>query len=137
MYLTGQTKERPISGGEWGTAGTVVCRYEDWSKPTRRLRYQANLPYEAGKVFMVSFAVAGDLFFAVDCKSAEVFVYDNRSGKALGSLKPGQEVFGESGWVDFRDGIRATRLRNGDYLLCVEEDAKGKSILYTLQDPLR
>jgi len=137
MYLTGQTKDREISGGEWGTAGTVVCRYDDWSKPTRKLRYRTDLPYEAGKTFMVSFAIAGDLFAVVDCKSARVFVYDNRDGKPLGSLNPGPEVYGESGWIDFRDGLRLTRLRSGDYRIFVEEDWKGKCLVYNLVNPQR
>jgi hypothetical protein len=137
MYLTGQTKERPISGGEWGTAGTVVCRWDDWTKPSRKLRYVQPIPYEAGKTFMVSFAVAGQLFAVVDCKTAEVFLYDNRTGLPVGSVKPGPEVHGESGWIDIRDGIRMVRLKNGDYRIFAEEDYKGKAIVYTLRDPLR
>jgi hypothetical protein len=137
MYLTGQTKDREITGGEWGTAGTVVCRYDYWSKPTRKLRFRTDVPYEAGKTFMVSFAVAGELFAVVDCKSAQVFVYDNRDGKLLGSLKPGSEVHGESGWIDFRDALRLTRLRSGDYEVYVEEDFKGKCLVYNLTDPRR
>ena len=50
-------------------------------------------------------------------------------------MKPGPEVHGESGWVDFRDGIRALR-RDGGYLVFVEEDYKGKSLVYRLEDPL-
>lgn len=136
MYLTGQTKDRPISGGEWGLAGTVVLRFDDWSK-TPKLRYQIDLPYESGKRFMSSFALSGDLALAVDCKTAEVFVYDNRDGRHLGSLQPGPEVHRETGWVDFRDALRATRLRDGNYLVTVEEDWKGKSLVYRLEDPLR
>ena len=136
MYLTGQTKDHPISGGEWGTAGTVVVRYDQWTKE-RKQRYRVNLPYEADKVFMVSFHVAGDLMFAVDCKKASVFVHDNRDGRFLGTMKPGPEVSGESGWVDFRDALRATRLKNGNYLVFVEEDSKAKTIIYQLEDPLR
>ena len=85
---------------------------------------------------MVSFCVAGDLFFAIDCKSAKVNVYDQERGRLLGTLSPGPEVHGESGWVDFRDGIRASRLDDGSYLLFAEEDWKAKIIVYHLQDPL-
>jgi hypothetical protein len=134
MYLTGQTRDRPIRGGEWGTAGTVVVRYDDWStKP--RLRYRTDLPYQADKLFMVSFHVAGDLFFTVDCKQAHVSVHDNRTGKFLGTMQPGPEVGRESGWVDFCDALRATRLKNGSYLVFVEEDWKAKTTVYRLHDP--
>jgi len=43
---------------------------------------------------------------------------------------------GQIGWVDFRDGIRAMRRKNGGYLVFVEEDYKGKSLVYRLEDPL-
>ena len=135
LYLSGQTKDRPISNGEWGTAGTVIVRYDDWSKAPK-LRYRIDLPYEGGKQFIVSIAYAGELAFAVDCKSAEVFVYSLRDGSAVGSMKPGPEVHGESGWVDFRDAIRAMRRKDGSYLVFVEEDYKGKSLVYHLEDPL-
>jgi hypothetical protein len=131
MYLSGQTKDRPISGGEWGTAGTVIVRYDDWSK-SRKLRYRIELPYVAGKTFIVSIAYAGELAFAVDCKSAEVYVYSLRDGSLVGSMKPGPAVFNESGWVDFRDAIRAIRQKDGGYLVFVEEDYKGKSLVYRL-----
>jgi hypothetical protein len=136
MYLTGQTRDHSISGGEWGTAGTVVVRFDQWSKKPKQ-RYRVNLPYQADKLFMVSFHVAGDLFFTVDCKKARVYVYNNHNGKHLGVLKPGPEVNGESGWVDFCDALRATRLKDGSYLIFVEEDWKAKIIVYHLQDPLR
>lgn len=136
MYLTGQTEDRRITGGEWGTAGTVVLRFDHWSG-ARELRYRAELPYVPTKQLMVSFGVAGGLFFAVDCKSAEVFVYDNQTGKPVGSMKPGPEVHGESGWVDFRDALRVCQRKNGDYAVFVEEDWKGKVLVYHLKDPLR
>jgi hypothetical protein len=135
MYLSGQTKDRPISHGEWGTAGTVIVRYDEWSKRPR-LRYRIDLPYVGAKQFIVSIAYAGELAFAVDCKSAEVFVYSIRDGSLVGSMKPGPEVHGESGWVDFRDAIRAMRRKDGSYLVFAEEDYKGKSLVYHLEDPL-
>jgi hypothetical protein len=51
-------------------------------------------------------------------------------------MKPGPEVHGESGWVDFRDGIRAIKRKEGGYLVFVEEDYNGKSLVYRLEDPI-
>jgi hypothetical protein len=45
-------------------------------------------------------------------------------------MTPGPEVGKESGWVDIPDGIRAYKRTNGEYLVFVEEDAKGKIIVY-------
>ena len=136
MYLTGQTKDRPISGGEWGTAGTVLARFDQWSKEPK-LRYRVNLPYTPEKVFMEAFHVAGDLAFFVDCKEAKVFVHDKSTGQLLGAMKPGPEVSGESGWTDFRDSLRAVQLKSGDYLVFVEEDWKAKILVYRLRNPLK
>ncbi|MBY0458716.1 MAG: hypothetical protein K2V38_15360, partial [Gemmataceae bacterium] len=136
MILTGATKERPISGGEWGTAGTVAARYESWSKKPVQ-KYRIDFPYTAEKEFVVSVHAAGELLFAVDCKQANVRVYAAATGEHLGTMKPGPEVSGQSGWVDFCDAIRATRLTNGGYLVFVEEDWKAKVIVYHLDDPLK
>ncbi len=136
MLLSGQTQDRPISGGEWGTAGTVAVLIDSWTKkPTRR--YQIDFPYKAETQLTESFHAAGELLFAVDCKRAHVSVHDKKSGSLLGTMKPGPEVFGESGWIDFRDAIRATRLTDGSYLVFVEEDFKAKVMVYHLEDPFR
>jgi hypothetical protein len=136
MYLTGQTKEHEISGGEWGTVGTEVVRYDDWNK-SPRLHYRTVLPYEKGTIWGESFAVAGGLLLVAIGKTAEVYVHDNRDGRLLGTLKPGPEVHGESGWLDIRDALRAFRRANGDYLIFAEEDWKGKVLVYRLKDPLK
>ena len=49
----------------------AVCYMPSWqlaadTHTTRKLRYRTDLPYEAGKTFMASFAVAEELFVVVD-----------------------------------------------------------------------
>ena len=77
-------------------------------------------------------SVAGDYVFLVTFKTAEVYIYRADTGKLVKTLKPGKEVAGESGWIDIPYGIRAVRRRNGEYLVFVEEDWKGKVIFYRL-----
>jgi hypothetical protein len=48
-------------------------------------------------------------------------------------MSPGPEVARESGWVDFPDALRASVVRNGEYIVFVEEDAKAKVIIYRLK----
>ena len=81
-------------------------------------------------VTIKSFCTAGECVFAVESRSARVHVYDAGTGAKLGEMTPGPEVGKESGWVDFPDAIRAHRRSNGEYLVLVEEDAKGKIIVY-------
>ncbi len=136
MFLTGHTSDRPKTGDEWGQVGTEVLHYEHWSKPDRRLKVRIPLPYDpAQNVSIKSFCTAGELAFAAESRSGFVHVYDNQSGRELGVLKPGPEVGRESGWVDFPDAIRAIRRMDGEYLVFVEEDAKGKVMIYRFRDP--
>lgn len=57
-------------------------------------------------------------------------VYDRENGRELGVIKPGPEVGRASGWVDVPFGISAYRRENGEYLIFVEEDARGKVMMY-------
>ncbi|HEU5117708.1 MAG TPA: hypothetical protein VFT74_13855 [Isosphaeraceae bacterium] len=136
MYLTGHTSDRPRKGNEWGQVGTEILRYENWSKPERQLKVRIPLPYNPAQDLTIkSFCTAGRLAFAVESRSAFVHVYDNESGRELGILKPGPEVGETSGWVDFPDAIRAIRRLDGEYLVFVEEDSRGKILIYRFLDP--
>jgi hypothetical protein len=141
MYLTGHSTERPKTGGEWGQVGTEVWRIDNWMKGNRTPRYRAALPYQpeiaeshpgvaATQATIKSFCVAGDYFFAVESRTAKVHVYHAESGAKVGEMSPGPEVSKQSGWVDFPDAMRAVRRKNGEYLIFVEEDWKGKIIVY-------
>ncbi len=136
LYLTGHTKERPFQNSEWGAVGSEVLRFDHWSQGNRTPTWRIPLPYDPKTTtIIVSFCTAGDLAFAVESRSAKVHVYRLKDGAKIGELTPGPEVHGESGWVDFRDAIRAIRRKNGEYLVFVEEDAKGKTIVYRFTPP--
>ena len=47
-----------------------------------------------------------------------------------GSFVPGPEVGGNAGWLDMPYAMDATRRKDGEYLLLVEEDWRGKNLLY-------
>ncbi len=76
--------------------------------------------------------VAGNRVFAGDCRTAKVYVYDTNTGKLIMTLSPGKEVENESGWIDIPYGLRAYQRLNGEYVVFVEEDAKGKVIMYRM-----
>jgi DNA-binding beta-propeller fold protein YncE len=141
MYLTGHTTDRPKTGGEWGQVGTEVLRFDNWAKGNRTPRWRIALPYSpetkiktpgasVSNATIKSFCTAEGAVFAVESRSARVHVYDSATGAKLGEMTPGPEVGKESGWVDIPDGIRAYKRSGGEYLVFVEEDAKGKIIVY-------
>jgi DNA-binding beta-propeller fold protein YncE len=134
MYLGGYTSDRPNLDGDWGLVGTEIIRYDNWSK-NKKIRWRIALPYETKsdpKLHIKAMDIAGDRVFAVDSKKAGVYVYKASTGEPVKVLKPGPEVGGESGWIDIPYGIRAFRRSNGEYLVFVEENARGKVMMYRL-----
>ncbi|AUB39300.1 DNA-binding beta-propeller fold protein YncE [Nostoc flagelliforme CCNUN1] len=135
MYLSGFTVDHPAFGDDTGVAGSEIARFDNWSKGNRTPRWRIVIPYDTiGKreVSTAAMSVAGDYVFAVTVKTAEVYVYNAKTGAQVQQLKPGPEVGSESGWIDIPYGIRAFRRSNGEYLVFVEENWKGKVIMYRL-----
>jgi len=135
MYLSGYTKENPAINNDYAKLiGSEIARYDNWSKGNRQPKYRIVLPVDKSAPPEVlgpaAMSIAGDYVFAVTVKKAEVYVYDAKTGKQVKILKPGPEVFGETGWVDIPHGIRAFQRKNGEYLVFVEEDAKAKVMMY-------
>lgn len=141
MLLAGHTTDRPKTGGEWGAVGSELLRFEGWSTGKPKLAWRTALPYDpethtktpgasVSNTIIVSLCTAGEYAFAVESRTAIVHVYRLSDGSKVGTLAPGPEVFKESGWVDFRDAIRAVQRKNNTYRIFVEEDWKGKVLVY-------
>jgi len=135
MYLAGYTDDRPKTGDEWGIIGTEIVRYDNWSKQ-KKLRWRVVLPYDPAAdptKIIKAMDVAGDRVFAVDSRTATVYVYNANTGAFVRKLTPGPEVAHESGWIDIPYGLRAYRRANGEYVVFVEEVTKAKVIAYRLR----
>ncbi len=137
MYLSGFTKDNPAIGSDYAKdIGSEIVRIDNWSKGNRKPRWRIVLPTDKSHppevLTPVAMDVERDRIFVTTAKTWEVFVYDTQTGKRLQTLKPGPEVSGELGWVDIAYGIRAYKCKNGNFLVFVEEDFKGKIIMYEL-----
>lgn len=137
MYLTGATAAKPYNAKQWDSIGRVVARYDNWRATgrngARKPRYVLevdSLPGQVPEQGIEGIAVAGDYMFLVEAKEAHVRVLENRTGRQIGVMTPGAEVGGTSGWVDVPMGITALRRANGEYVVFVEEDARGKNMMY-------
>lgn len=133
LYIGGYTSE--VSPPSWGLMGGVLARFDGWLKGNRTARYLLALPRDREGLFPKEFDVAGDYLFAVMVKggyghSALVYVFRADSGSQVGVLFPGREVGGNSGWIDMVHGIHALKASDGTYLIVVEEDWRGKNIVY-------
>jgi hypothetical protein len=78
--------------------------------------------------------IAGEYLFAGMVKPDDGRQYTHvlrvSDGRYVGSLSPGPEVGGSAGWQDMPYAIQAMRRRDGEYLVLVEEDWRGKNLLY-------
>ncbi|MCS7264861.1 MAG: hypothetical protein NZ805_08520 [Armatimonadetes bacterium] len=133
LYIGGYTPE--VQPPSWGLMGGVLARYDDWAKGNRKARYAILMPRDDDNLFPKEFDVAGDYIFAVMVKTtkgipAMVHVYRADTGEKVGVMFPGQEVGGNSGWIDMVHGIHALKTSSGDYLVVVEEDWRGKNLVY-------
>ena len=132
LYVTGYTADAPPDRAFWKEAGRVLVRYDRWSSGKPQPRYTIVLPWETRTqpvATAAGLAVAGQYLFVVEPVGA-VHVYDRDSGREVGVIRPGPEVGRASGWVDVPFGVTAFRRANGEYLVFVEEDARGKVTMY-------
>lgn len=139
LWLTGYTRDHSHAGGEWGTVGTEIVRYDAWSRGAAKPALRIVLPYDGKKdaqVYVKAMSVAGGYVFAVESRDPErVFVYDARTGALQGTMQPDETVGKSSGWVDTPYGIRAFQRASGEYLVFVEEDLDAKVLLYRWTPP--
>jgi hypothetical protein len=132
LYVTGYTADLPPQPGINKEVGRVLVRFDQWSSGAPVARYTLTLPWRPDAkpiLTLASLTVEGRYLFAVE-PVGTVHVYDKDSGKELGVLQPGPEVGRASGWVDVPFGLSAYRRDNGEYLVFVEEDARGKVLMY-------
>lgn len=133
LYLTGYTEE--LTAPSWGLVGAVLERHDGWTSGQSRRRWRMTLPRDDEGLYPKSLSVAGDYLFTVQVKHtggipARVTVIGTADGQTVGTMAPGPEVGGASGWVDMTHGIQAIQRRNGDYLVIVEENFRAKNLIY-------
>lgn len=76
---------------------------------------------------------AGDYVFTAGWKErGRVFINRLSDGAAVGVFDPGPTVGGvdKTGWVDILTGVTAHKRADGSYLIFIEEDFRGKAIVY-------
>ncbi len=140
LFLWGYPKGTPEES--WGVIGFEARRYDGWRHGKRALRWRAAMPVNAtgsekgGPLTGKSVARAGDYLFVGMVKADGpgqhyVHIYSQATGDYVGSLSPDPKVVGEGvGWIDMVMGVQAHRRQDGEYLVLVEEDWRGKNLLY-------
>ncbi len=125
----------------WKPMGPAVAVYRDVLKGSPVKLWSAVLPYSKGSQGHessepMSFEIAGDYLFVCytrglkeeNVKYAFVKVFGLRDGTFIGNLVP-ERVTGELGLLDLEDAVRVRPLRDGSYLVFLEDDYKAKSVM--------
>jgi hypothetical protein len=142
LYVTGYaTSLDPThhwQGVAWGAKwiGSVVARYDNWSKGNRTASWVKIIPdYNAGSP--ISIAVAGDFifigyaYFGSHGKESTIRALNKSDGNNFGApFRVGPEVSSSSGTMDILYGITAHKRPNGEYIILAEEDWHAKVIMY-------
>lgn len=143
MILTGFTRQHPDPGGAWGLVGTEMFCYDNWLRGAQ-LRWRIPLPFKTWQgggphemIMPKSLDYAGDYVFVAYVSNGvgtgnkpPVRVYRLADGQYVGDLRPGGVVGSRHGWVDMVHAISAFQRSNGEYVILVEEDYRGKNVLY-------
>jgi hypothetical protein len=124
----------------WGVTGKTLRRYDGWAKGDRKLRWSIQLPVnpkgtdEGKPLSPQSLTLAGDYFFVGMVKpedgKQQVHILKTSDGFYVGTMFPGPEVGGNAGWEDMPYAVQALKRKNGEHLVLVEEDWRGKNLLY-------
>lgn len=143
LYLWGYP--RGAREKAWGVIGPEARRYDGWCAGQATLRWKAAMPVnpkgneKGGPLTGKCVALAGDYLFVGMVKPDGpglnyIHIYATATGEYVGSLLPQKEAVGEGvGWIDMVIGVQAHRRKNGEYLVLVEDDWRGKNLLYRWQ----
>ncbi len=137
-----QTYPRPDKW-HWKRGGIVVCAYENFGRSEQRLLWQFAPPFEVanggngGDGNVTCIAMAGDyLFLARNGSSRElgierghVDVYTLRDQRHVGFFEPPTD-WGQIGIIDVVHALEAIHRDNGEYVVFLEDNGKGKQVVY-------
>ena len=127
----------------WKPMGPVICRYDNFLKGDRTLRWKIVLPYVTGSSGHEScepmgFDAAGDYLFVPytgasresGFKTGHVEVLRADDATPVGWMEPDPKTVGEIGLQDIRECLSAHRLQSGEYVVFLEDDYKAKVVMY-------
>ncbi len=146
LYISGYLKTDEIDS--WGVCGKTIRRYDGWTSGTPRIVWTATMPTnptgENGKPLSPSgMTIVGDYIFCGMVKPEQRDGKDTQythilrcsDGTYVGSFYPSEPVGLCAGWLDMPYSVAGIRRTNGEYLIMVEEDWRGKNMIYRWTPP--
>jgi|GEM_PF-3276009 len=130
MYLAGWTSANPNRDNNWGLIGSTIARYPNWSTGNRTASHTAVMPKDVEGFYPKAMSVAGEYVFVGTSRDrGKVYVFNGATLASTGSIAPPTNM-GEIGWLDIPHAVQAFKKSDGKYLVLVEDNSKGKNILY-------
>jgi sugar lactone lactonase YvrE len=143
MYLMGPAKDRIK---DQNNVVSYIARYDRWSKGNRVATWITTLPdpatdvnfaYDSGNPgglahHWMGMDVATDRIFIASLWG-QIYEYDAAYGRFVRILNPGPEIDGFVAWEDARQGLTATKLSTGEYVVLSENSGyDGKCNMYRI-----
>ena len=130
MFIAGWSAANPNSTYDWGIVGSTVSRYPNWSAGNRTASHTAVMPKDAEGYYPKAMSVADDYIFVGGSRDrAKLNVFSTSNLSSIGYIAAPKNM-GEIGWIDMPYAVQAFKKSNGQYLILVEDNSKGKNILY-------
>ncbi|MHA4806875.1 Ig-like domain-containing protein [Flavitalea flava] len=123
------------SGGNYPNFNTIY-QFANWSaggtlRRVIRTGLNPGESFTADDKFIYAAGVKNGVYTSLQ---GEVDIWDAGTGLPVGYLVPGSEVNNQSGWIDLTYGLNTFKRPTGERVLLVEEDWKGKNIIYQWKD---
>ena len=130
MFIAGWTTSNPNTNNDWGLIGSTIARYPNWSTGNRTASNTAVMPKDIGGYYPKAMSVANDYVFVGGSRDrGDLYVYNSNNLLIVGNIYTPDNM-GEVGWLDIPNAVQAFKKSNGQYLVLVEDNSKGKNILY-------
>lgn len=130
MYIGGWTATDGNNLGDWGLIGSTIARYPNWSTDNRIASHTIVPPKDVEGYCLKAMSVAGDYVFIAGSRDVgKVYVFNAKDLSMEGYI-PTPTDMGSTGWLDVPHAVQAFKKSNGQYLILVEEDYRGKNLLY-------
>ena len=130
MYIGGWTTANPNADGNWGLIGSTLASYPNWSTGNRTVGNTVVLAKDAEGYYPKAMSVAGDYIFVGGSRDkGKLYVYNSSDLSSVGFIAPPTRM-GDIGWLDIPHAVQAFKKSNGRYVILVEDNWRGKNIVY-------
>jgi hypothetical protein len=130
MYIAGWTNANSNVRDNWGLIGSTIARYPNWSTGNRTASHTVVMPKDVEGYYPKAMSVAdGYIFVGGSRDRGKLYVFNSSNLSSVGFIAAPTNI-GGTGWLDIPHAIQAFKRSTGQYVILVEENYRGKNIIY-------